>query len=874
MIAIVTTFTACADYLSDNNNNTGNLKIGLPGGVNVVNSEISNAKSRSTVVDIPNIHTSSVIGAGNPLFFRYTTTPGIITHKNNCKVNSIANTRGVAITTNSFYDSYSLYSYVYPSFRTWAATTQIVGKRFDETCFDEEVKLSKSWITNEFWPSAQERCAFFAYAPYHAKGLSKFTTGGWPTFHYSVPTNVTEQSDLLVTKNEIPANASAYGNIDISGGFNKPDSITFDHACTAIRFAIGDQMAPGVIKKITINNVYSTGDYNYETESWSNVDSLKTFTLTQNFEIKPGEHNKILNNDDNIFMMIPQKLPTDATMEITVDDGTERTIKAYIRNDEWKKGYTVTYYLSTAKIESSYVLSIAPASGNIACAGGTKAITINSYKQTYYGTQIAVPWTASYTYDDADQVGTTIYNTSTDVVPGFVTSGNGSATGESVNFQTASQVARSKSWRSAHTQTLRNATDASGNLAANKRTANCYVVQAPGTYTFPLVYGNALNADGSSNNDSYKTATFVDHNGIQIDNPYIYATNGGANVPHDACIVWQDAPHLVTPSSVQLTSDKQNIQFTIERKNICAGNCVIAVRDKDQNIMWSWHIWVTDHNMANTTAVKNQDGITNNFMEVPLGWCDSEVRIYDPRTFHITVSQTETGGKTATASVLQLNADSTYTYGPNAPYYQWGRKDPFLGSNGIGNIDKPYYDNQYIFLRPNAQVTTKEGILYPYNMYYVYYSNWSTSTNIEYWNKGNSVMTVNNNKIYKTIYSPSPTNYAEPKSAAFTGFTTTGGNTTTSSQFNITGPFNSGWNFYSEPNFSGLTVFFQALGYRATDTGKTAYILGVSTICCYWTASSASNTTFRLLTAESNSVYPITLWDQCAGANIRPVLDQ
>ena len=878
VIAIATTFTACADYLSDDNTNNGNFKIGLPGGVNVVNSEISNAKSRSTTNAIPNIHYSSIEESQNPLFCRYTTTPGINTRKNNRKVNTIANTRGIAITTNSFYDSYSLYSYIYPSKTTWAATTSTSGSAYDETYFDEEIKMAKSWTTDEFWPGGKEKCAFFAYAPYHAKGLSKFNTNSWPSFHYSVPTDVTEQSDLLVTKNEIPSSPSAYGNIDISGSFNKPDSITFDHACTAIRFAIGDQMAPGVIKKISICNVYSAGDYNYETESWSNVDSLKTFTLTQDFEIKSGEHNKILNNDDNIFMMLPQILPSKATIEITINDGTERVIKAYLRDDEWKKGYTVTYYLSTAKVESSYVLSMAPASGNIPLSGGTKAVTIYSYKQTYYGSQIPVPWTASYSYDDPNDGTSPTYNVSTAVVPGFVASGNGSTTGESTNFQVASQVARSKSWRSAHTQTLRNVANGSCDLAAGKQTANCYVIQAPGTYTFPLVYGNALNADGSSNDNSYKTATFVDHNGIQINSPYIYSTNGGTNVPYDACIVWQDAPHLVTPSSVQLTSDKHSIQFTVERKNICAGNCVIAVRDKDQNIMWSWHIWVTDHNMNNTIEVHNNPSVggsvISNFMEVPLGWCDAEIRVYDKRTFHLNVKQTESGSQSATTDIIQLSADSTYEYGVNAPYYQWGRKDPMLASNGMGNIDKPYYDNQYIFLRPNAQVTTKEGILYPYNMYYVYNSNWSTSTNIEYWNKGNSVMTVNNNKIYKTIYSPSPTNYAEPKSAAFTGFTTTGGNTTTSSQFNITGPFNSGWNFYSEPNFSGLTVFFQALGYRATDTGKTAYILGVSTRCCYWTASPASNTTFRLLTAESNSVYPITLWDQCAGANIRPVLDQ
>ncbi len=810
VIAVVTTFTACADYLSSNDSEKGNGKIGLPGNVNIINTENYNSNSRAIHEDIiPDIHTRTAVGGKNPLFLRYTTTPGIVTN-NKAKNITMALTRGISITTNNFYDSYSLYSYVYSGKTTWSSIMSSSNITFHETYFDQRVEQGKGWMTDEFWPGDNQKCAFFAYAPYHAKGLSKFTTNSWPSFHYSVPTEVAEQSDLLVTKNEIPVNTNAYGNIDISGGFNKPDSITFDHACTAIRFAIGDQMAPGVIKKIKINNVYGAGDYNYETESWSNVDSLKSFTLTQDFEIKPGEHNKLLNNDDNVFMMIPQSVSDDATIEVTVNDGSERTIKAYLENDVWKKGYTVTYYLSTAKVGSSYVLSIAPASGNIPCTGGTKAVTIRSYKQTYYGSQIAVPWTASYTYDDADEVGTTSYNSSSAVVPGFATSGNGSTTGENTNFQVASQVARSKSWRSSHTQALRNAADASCDLAANKQTANCYVIQAPGTYTFPLVYGNALNAGGSSNNTSYGTSTFVDHNGVQINSPYIYATNGGVNVPYDACIVWQDAPRLVTPSSVQLTSDKHSIQFTVQRKNICAGNCVIAVRDKDKNIMWSWHIWVTDHSMTNTYEVHNNPSaggdVISNFMEVPLGWCDNEVRICDPRTFRITVKQAETGGQTATANVLQLNADSTYTYGVNAPYYQWGRKDPMLPSNGMGYLDKPYYDNQYMFIKTNAQINTNISILNPIIFYWTN-DDWSTSHSLEYWNKNNLLLTCNNNKVYKTIYDPCPSGFVMPKTAAFNHFTVS----------NISSTTSKGVYFFTRPNGTGNVVFYYSLGQRRPD---------------------------------------------------------
>lgn len=815
VVVAVATFISCKDNLDGTNGETGNSRIGLPGNVHIINTENSNSKSRALPEkSIPDIHTRTSVGGKNPIFLRYTTTPGIVTNSKTKNINAVS-TRAKSITTNNFYDSYSLYSYVYSGKTTWASIVSSSNINFHETYYDQQVELGKGWETDQLWPGSSQKCAFFAYAPYHAKGLSKFTTNTWPSFHYSVPADVAEQNDLLVTRNEIPANAGAYGNIDISGGFNRPDSITFDHACTAIRFAIGDQMAPGVITKIKINNVYGTGDYNYETESWSNVDSLKSFTLTQNFEIKQGEHNKILNNDDNIFMMIPQAVPDDATLEVTVNDGTERTIKAYLENDVWKKGYTVTYYLSTAKVGGTYVLSIAPASGDLACTGGTKAVTIRSYKQTYYGSQIAVPWTASYTYDDADEVGITSYNSSTAVVPVFVSSGNGSTTGESTNFQVASQVARSKSWRSTHTQTLRNAADGSGDLASGKQTANCYVIQAPGTYTFPLVYGNALNADKSPNTSSYGTSTFVDHNGVLIDSPYIYATNNGANVPYDACIVWQDAPHLVTPSSVRLTSDKHNIQFTVERKNICQGNCVIAVRDKDQNIMWSWHIWVTDHSMTNTYVVKNDPSIggaiTSNFMEVPLGFCDEDVRVYDPRTFHITVKQTETGGETATANVLQLSSDSTYTYGFNAPYYEWGRKDPFLPSNGLG-VDKPYYDNQYMFIKINEQINTNVSILNP-NVFYWTGDDWSTLHSLEYWNKDNVLLTCNNNKVYKTIYDPCPAGFVMPKTGAFNHFT----------KSNISSTTNKGVYFFTQPNRTGNVVFFYSLGERRP-SGSLSYL--------------------------------------------------
>ena len=891
-VVSITSMSACSDIIENTLSHKESQRIGMPTNVETMNVELSRSRAAGERV-APDMHTT--VSQDGLLFCKFTSMPGINSAQSTTMpLNNTANSRGAAITTGSFYDSYDLYTYLYSSAGNFAS----LASTLTPTYYDEEVKKAMNWMTSQFWPGSGNKCAFFAYAPYHAVGVNPagFAVLGWPTFHYKVPTNVLEQNDLLVTRDEdwdamygssgVPG--TDYANINVPGDYYEPDSIRFDHACTGIRFAIGSKMAPGVIKKIEIRNVYGTGDYWYQDESWHNIDTLKTFVLEQDFEIRPGETNKVLNNADNIFMMIPQTTPAGATMAITIDDGEEHTIVASIANDNWQKGHTVTYYLSTFKDESSYVLAVAPSGGDVSLAGGTKNVTINSYKQSYYGTQIAVPWTLEYNYYD-DNIGLSAWqNTTTDIVPSITFSGTGSTTsaGEVNAIQIARQVERSKTWRSTHTATLRAAAHQGSaaspvDLSAGKRTANCYVVSAPGHYSFPLVYGNARNADGSANTNAYGTATFVDHNGVQIDDPYVYRTNGSAYTPDNACIVWQDAPHLVTPSSVKLSSDKHSIEFEIEEKNICAGNCVIAVRDASNTIMWSWHIWVTDHSMTNTIEVHNKASVggevISNFMEVPLGWCDEEVRIRDKRTFQLRVRQTETGGVTSTISFDQFSADSTYEYGVNAPYYQWGRKDPMLPSNGMGNYDKPYYDNQSQWLIINSYASTAQAIKAPFTFYYVRNNDWNDSHNFQFWNKNFSTDSdpgITNTATLKTVYDPSVSGFALPRTAAFTNFTSSGDNTSNGGEFNVSGNINKGWNFYTNGWRIGNTVFFHALGIRDTNSGRptgTGAVANAGEDGRYWSAGANSASGGRVMNFSSGYVSPQS-WDiRSYGLTVRPV---
>ena len=64
-------------------------------------------------------------------------------------------------------------------------------------------------------------------------------------------------------------------------------------------------------------------------------------------------------------------------------------------------------------------------------------------------------------------------------------------------------------------------------------TANCYVVNAAGTYKLPLVYGNAI-VNGRTNSPAYSDSHFVDYNDKPINGPWISGT------PKDATLVWSD----------------------------------------------------------------------------------------------------------------------------------------------------------------------------------------------------------------------------------------------------------------------------------------------------------------------------------------------
>ena len=380
------------------------------------------------------------------------------------------------------------------------------------------------------------------------------------------------------------------------------------------------------------------------------------------------------------------------------------------------------------------------------------------------------------------------------------------------------------------------------NLSGNsisQTTANCYIVNAPGWYKFPMVYGNAIKNGTTNTNAFVSSATqvannngedavlmnFVDHNGANITQPWVSSTHsGGAYSISKAELVWQDEPNLVTDITIGNSgSNIDYIYFYVDQNTIHQGNAVIAAYT-GSTVAWSWHIWITDEDLSTPVATTNKTNITYNFLPVNLGWSDMGVdpNGYLPRYANIRIYQ-PCSGIAIDCPVIQ-NGFSDSHYEGNSPFYHWGRKDPLLPSDGTGAYNyKTWYDKDgtsYDSRPERKDVMEGDGlkgkdlisnmIQNPFNYYflwvnkdYQYYNLWSSNEN------GTG---FNDNIVVKTVYDPSPIGYSLPASNAWTGFITTEEYSTDLSTLNVSGNFHYGWNFYTNSSKSA-TTFYQCAGW-------------------------------------------------------------
>ena len=739
-------------------------------------------------------------------------------------------TRAAPVETASFYNSFGVLTSVYTG--SWSESTGSPNYMYNT-----EVTEASAWTTSYHWPGSGHNVRFFAYAPYNGTGiaLSDKTTSGTPTITYTVPAAVADQKDLLVT-------ASAEYTSAPSGG---TASLAFAHALTAVRFATGDDMLAGTVTKITLKGVYGSATLAMGSTTWNNYGTIGNFTQALSKTVN-GSANEEITPSTATFMMLPQTLPSGASIEIIYTDrltGTQRTLSASIDGSSWPIGQTVTYRISTSSILVTPTFTVtAPA--DFAYAGGDQNYSVTSNAIVARAGDdtktLAVPWSAEFVED----YGSGGYNVIARPawLTNFTTSGSG---GSSAADFTATVAAQTGVTSNTHNAALQMATPVGGTYdlstkggTASMSTANCYLINAPGTYSLPLVYGNAIK-NGATNSSAYtSTATgtyvlqkFVNHLGNAITDPYIY--NNTNCTPANATLVWQDAENLVT--NVALSADHHSLTFTVGSSTIKQGNALVAVRNASNEIMWSWHIWVTDYVLGtDIKIVTNSKRVQYRMMPVNVGWCDDESTAYAARSVKVRFTQLDT----RQTEVITVNqpAAKTIICGNNT-YFQFGRKDPMLP--GIVNasnfvVDKSCYAGSNAFVKSGAgKVTIATSILNPF-VFYNYGSgnnvtDWCSTSYNNLWSANTALTTDIDAAVVKTVYDPSPVGYELPAPNAFTGFTSSGSNLSGNTMSNYNSPYTSvteftanlGWMFYCNKmnedgsyDPTGGTIFFPAAGYR------------------------------------------------------------
>ena len=791
-------------------------------------------------------------------------------------------TRAAPVDGAGFYDAFGVLASVYSG--AWDESSC-----FPDYMYNVGVTKASSWTTSYHWPGGGRNVRFFAYAPYNWEGivLSGKDVAGTPAITCSVPDGVPDQKDLLMAvSGEMPGNTSSTA------------PLTFRHVLTAVRFVTGDDMLAGRITKITLKNVYGKAVYPVGGTSWRDFGSVKSFSQTPDKEVsgQPGEE---ITTGAATFMMIPQQLPSGASIEIVYTDGlssTSRTLRTSIAGKSWPMGKTITYRISTTSISVVPEFSVT-SSGNFTHEGGNVNYTVRSFATVSGGDgssqKVEMKWSAEFVEEDGEGGYHAIARPSW--FTGFTGSGNGGvsqhrATAEAQQGVTENphnsklQIAEDINVQTG--KTPYNLSNSSGEEAV-ENTANCYLVNAPGIYSLPLVYGNGIK-NGDFNTPAYNKQHFKNHLNKQISNPYIY-NNSQCN-PTDAILLWQDEENLVT--EVRLLSDKKRLEFKVDGSTIRQGNAVVAVKG-DGKIMWSWHIWVTDYRLGEdirTMYSKNNKGYS--MMPVNIGWCDGETTTYAGRKVLVRFTQAVTG---MTKIVPFVQEEHIVKQSGNNPYFQFGRKDPMPGRivTGTSSVaNKPCYGN-YKFEVQKGQVTISTGIMKPHVFYFDPHpnsyvnQNWTSETNVDLWGCRTPSNIGIDASVSKTIYDPSPSGFCLPASGVFSATTIDGNDQSTDR--NINGDRfitlfanNQGGYFYCKPmkasgnwDITGGTLFFpNSLG-RSNKNGQI-----ITTRSYYWTATAGNHNAAPVLCLRNNVVSPPggrsgnappAVFGRAGGFSVRPV---
>ena len=774
-----------------------------------------------------------------------------------------------------------------------------------------EVNADGTLATTQLWSWSEPYARFYAVYPQITTSYSKLTLSpasntSTPYVNIEVEPTVQNQKDLMTAcSGTTPIHYATQGTAPAV-------PLQFQHAMTAIRFKIGDRLSgTHKITKIEIVGAKSKGKFTLPSSvqatsgasfnsAWSDVSTPATFTLDGISVNTSGHVNETIvgkDNDNFTFYMIPQSA-AGIKVKVYFDNQASPAIVAPFTGT-WKAGTTKTYALSQSATNLAYTFTAT--SGTVATSddGATTTYQVTSYVDDD-SQHRQVKWkVVGY---DADGDG----NFSMSEKPAWLRSldGEGGTSTNDVESHTATFNTNERNLLKERNEAMQKTTAVSNYNLSNssgasaiQNTANCYVIDAPGTYRIPLVYGNAIK-NGSDNTSAYKTTVtggfvpgfteeltldnFLDHNDHKITSPYINEQNA-ARPATQAEVIWSDVSGIVSNATVTGSGQSSFLEFKVNKDQLVNGNAVIAVKNASGTVMWSWHLWFTPKSSLKKIPFTS-GGTTYNFMTDNLGWKYTKWTGGLKREVVVKIEQQAETGEKKTATITLKQAAGNNVREGYGNLYQWGRKDPLPGTDTFYPNTGYKFNDGYVIVGDQVTDYTNPANVQRMEKRTIGLSirepgimlpkvgggklSWTNHQYINLWSADNDKMYESETPIkngVKTIYDPSPVGFKVPDAYAFKDL---------SKGVAV-------WeNGYTLKLDNDKDIYFPAGGYR---DGNDGVIKGVNGYAMYWASAALIHGTggpgfaFRALMTSNRFSMPITdsngFGTRSYGLGVRPVAE-
>ena len=208
-------FTGCHD----------NLFLEKDGGVGDITFRVSTAQMKATAQSGVTTRATRTV-AGHTVYLSKVSASDINLHR---ATDGSLTTRGEMVTDDNFYNSFHVLGYAFAS----------DGDTLPKLFLNDDIKKDNNWTATELWPDAgsYDHTQFFALTPYNEQvsDLKTQTDGSMPSFTYTVPADITKQSDLLAAVQTVGANRVEGSAVDMK----------FYHLLTAVEPTVpGHRLRP------------------------------------------------------------------------------------------------------------------------------------------------------------------------------------------------------------------------------------------------------------------------------------------------------------------------------------------------------------------------------------------------------------------------------------------------------------------------------------------------------------------------------------------------------------------------------------------------------------------------------------------------------